>query len=113
MKEKWIIQNKKGDFDQMVEALGIDPLTARILANRGVKDVDSARFYLKGTLKDLPDLTDLIHIRSRHDHFHPSLLYTAVPLTTHYFRSLVNAFRQMLQLESSWAFSQYLPSALM
>lgn len=55
MKEKWIIQNKKGDFDQMVEALGIDPLTARILANRGVKDADSARFYLKGTIEDLPD----------------------------------------------------------
>ena len=55
MQEKWIIMNKKGDFDQMVEALHIDPLTARILANRGVTDVESARFYLNAGLADLPD----------------------------------------------------------
>ena len=39
----------------MVEQLSIDPLTARILANREIKDVETARFYLAGKLADLPD----------------------------------------------------------
>ncbi|MBO4871900.1 MAG: single-stranded-DNA-specific exonuclease RecJ [Lachnospiraceae bacterium] len=55
MKEKWILINKKTDFRTMAETLRIDPLTARILANRGVDTAQKAAFYLKGTLKDLPD----------------------------------------------------------
>ena len=55
MQEKWIILNKKGDFDGMARALSIDPLTARILANRDVRDAETARAYLKGTLADLHD----------------------------------------------------------
>ena len=55
MQEKWIILNKKGDFEGMAKELSLDPLTARILANRDVRDVATARAYLKGTLADLPD----------------------------------------------------------
>nr|MBQ6241244.1 single-stranded-DNA-specific exonuclease RecJ [Lachnospiraceae bacterium] len=55
MQEKWIILNKKGDFEGMAKELSLDPLTARILANRDVRDVATARAYLKGTPADLPD----------------------------------------------------------
>ena len=59
MQEKWIILNKKGDFDEMTRELSLDPLTARILANRDVRDTESARLYLKGTADDLPDPAQL------------------------------------------------------
>ena len=55
MKEKWILINKKADFRTVAERLKIDPLTARILANRGVDTPQKAAFYLQGSLKDLPD----------------------------------------------------------
>ena len=54
-KEKWVLHNKKADTDAIVRALEIDPLTARILANRGVDTVEKARLYLKGDLENLPD----------------------------------------------------------
>ena len=52
--EKWILHNKKADFEEMTRQLGIDALTARLLANRQVRDVAVARFYLRGRLEDLP-----------------------------------------------------------
>ena len=55
MKEKWILVNKKADFRAMADSLHIDPLTARILANRGVDTPQKAAFYLNGSLKELPD----------------------------------------------------------
>lgn len=55
MQEKWIILNKKGDWEGMAKELSLDPLTARILVNRDVRDAAAARAYLKGTLSDLPD----------------------------------------------------------
>lgn len=55
MKEKWILVNKKADFREMADSLHIDPLTARILANRGVDTPQKAAFYLNGSLKELPD----------------------------------------------------------
>lgn len=39
----------------LVESLGLDPLTARVLACRGVPDLASARVYLASRLADLPD----------------------------------------------------------
>lgn len=53
--EKWILHNKKGDFEGMSRELGVDALTARLLANREVRDVETARLYLRGGLKDMPD----------------------------------------------------------
>lgn len=39
----------------LVESLGLDPLTARVLACRGVTDLASARVFLASRLADLPD----------------------------------------------------------
>ena len=53
--EKWIILNKKADIQAMADALGIDPLTARLLANRGADTVEKADEFLHGTMEDLHD----------------------------------------------------------
>ena len=53
--EKWIIVNKKADLQAITDALGIDPLTARLLANRGANTVEKARECLSGTMADLHD----------------------------------------------------------
>ncbi len=52
---KWIIVNKKADLQAITDALGIDPLTARLLANRGANTVEKARECLSGTMSDLHD----------------------------------------------------------
>ncbi len=52
---KWIVLNKKADFQAMVDALGIDPLTARLLANRGADTVEKAEQFLHGGLSELHD----------------------------------------------------------
>ena len=53
--EKWIIVNKKADLQAITDALGVDPLTARLLANRGANTVEKARECLSGTMADLYD----------------------------------------------------------
>lgn len=53
--EKWILLNKKADYEALVAALNVDPLTARLLANRGADTVEKASLYLYGTLADLYD----------------------------------------------------------
>ena len=53
--EKWIIVNKKADLQAITDALGIDPLTTRLLANRGANTVEKARECLSGTMADLHD----------------------------------------------------------
>ena len=53
--EKWILVNKKADLQAMADALGIDPLTARLLANRGANTAEKAQEYLSGTMADLHD----------------------------------------------------------
>lgn len=52
---KWIVLNKKGDVQGMADALGIDVLTARLLANRGADSVEKAKAYLQGEMGDLHD----------------------------------------------------------
>ena len=53
--EKWVLLNKKADYDAMVKALDIDLLTAHLLANRGANTVEKAQRFLYGTLRDLYD----------------------------------------------------------
>ena len=53
--EKWVLINKKADITAMSEQLKIDPVTARILANRGLDSAEKARAFLNGTLADLHD----------------------------------------------------------
>ena len=52
---KWILVNKKADIQGIANALGIDQLTARLLANRGANTAEKAREYLSGTMADLHD----------------------------------------------------------
>lgn len=52
--EKWILLNKKADFAALEQALEIDALTARLLANRGVDTVEKAKAFYFGTPAELP-----------------------------------------------------------
>ncbi|MBP5254923.1 MAG: single-stranded-DNA-specific exonuclease RecJ [Lachnospiraceae bacterium] len=55
MKARWIELAKKTDFNAWGEALGVTPLTARLLLNRGIRTIEEARLFLYGTVKDLAD----------------------------------------------------------
>ena len=50
--EKWLEIRKSGDFNKMAQEYGIDPLIARILTNRDIKEADMAA-YLQGTKEQL------------------------------------------------------------
>lgn len=52
MREKWILQNKRADFNQIGKKFGISPVLARIMVNRDVKE-DEVGKYLYGSLADL------------------------------------------------------------
>lgn len=43
---KWLIYNKKADFNKMAGTYGIDPVLARILVNRGIKEPEEIQAYL-------------------------------------------------------------------
>ena len=58
--EKWMLHNKRGDFKEIGEKYGIDPVIARIMINRGVKEDEGIRRYLQGTLEDLYEPTLLL-----------------------------------------------------
>lgn len=51
--EKWVLQNKRGEFNKTAEEYGISPVLARIMVNRGVTQEEQIRRYLRGTLDDL------------------------------------------------------------
>lgn len=55
MREKWILEQKKGDFKGLSEALGVSPLLVRCMFNRGLTEKEQMRQYLEGTLSDLHD----------------------------------------------------------
>ena len=55
MKERWLEYVKKADFAAWGQALGVSPLIARILKNRGIDTVEEADHFLHDTLEDLPD----------------------------------------------------------
>ncbi|MCR5654600.1 MAG: single-stranded-DNA-specific exonuclease RecJ [Lachnospiraceae bacterium] len=53
VKEEWRVRTIAGDFQAIAHKFGIDPVTARVLVNRGLKeDADFERF-LHGTRADL------------------------------------------------------------
>ena len=60
--EVWMVQTKKADFNRIAERFGIDPVTARIIRNRGIEGEDRINLYLNGTVGTLYD---------------PCLLYTS------------------------------------
>jgi len=55
MKENWILVNKKESFLKLSEFLDENPLVLRILANRGIDNINLANRFLKGTIEDLYD----------------------------------------------------------
>lgn len=53
--EVWMLQTKKADFKQIGARFQIDPVTARIIRNRGIEGEAAIDRYLNGTLDDLYD----------------------------------------------------------
>lgn len=53
--ELWMVYTKRGDFDKMAKQFHIDPVTARIIRNRGMESEDEIERYLNGTLDTLYD----------------------------------------------------------
>ena len=51
--ERWMLQTKRADFQEMAKCHSISPVTARIIRNRDVVGTESVEKYLKGGLKDL------------------------------------------------------------
>ena len=48
--EVWMVKTKKADFNRIAERFGIDPVTARIIRNRGIEGEDRINLYLNGTV---------------------------------------------------------------
>ncbi len=55
MQERWVIAAKKADFTGIAKKLGVDPVIARILVNRGLTDPEEMKAYLYGSRADLHD----------------------------------------------------------
>lgn len=53
--QKWRVYSKKADFDAIGSRFNIDPVTARIIRNRDVTDMENVDMYLNGTLGRLRD----------------------------------------------------------
>ena len=52
--EKWMVYNKKADFQKIGSEFGIDPVIARFIRNRYIQDMKEIRSYLYGTLAEIP-----------------------------------------------------------
>lgn len=52
-KTQWMVQSKKADFNAIGAAVGVSPVTARIIRNRDVIGLDAVYQYLHGTVEDL------------------------------------------------------------
>ena len=55
MKENWIVTNKKESFLKISNAIEENPLVLRLLANRGIDDINLAKRFLYGKVKDMYD----------------------------------------------------------
>lgn len=51
--EKWMLQTKRADFEEISRCYRITPVTARIIRNRNVMGHEAVEKYLYGGLKDL------------------------------------------------------------
>lgn len=52
--EKWMVYNKKADFQKIGSEFGIEPVIARLIRNRDIQDMKEIRSYLYGTLAEIP-----------------------------------------------------------
>lgn len=55
MRERWILETKKADFDALSKELGVPSLVVRCMVNRGITKQAQMREYLYGTLENLHD----------------------------------------------------------
>ncbi len=53
MKEKWLIQAKKADFNAIAAKFNISPITARLIRNRDIISDNEINSYLNGSLEKL------------------------------------------------------------
>lgn len=53
MREKWILETKKADFEGLSRQLGVMPLVVKCMVNRGISGQEEMREYLFGTKEDL------------------------------------------------------------
>ncbi|MCR5420295.1 MAG: single-stranded-DNA-specific exonuclease RecJ [Lachnospiraceae bacterium] len=53
--KKWMLMNKKADFDLIADKYNISPMLARIIRNRDITDDKDIDLYLNGALKDMHD----------------------------------------------------------
>ena len=53
--EIWMVQTKKADFTGIAKQFSIDPVTARIIRNRGIEGENNINRYLNGTMDALYD----------------------------------------------------------
>ena len=51
--EIWMLQTKRADFGAIAEHFGIDPVTARVIRNRGIEGMENIERYLYGNLDGL------------------------------------------------------------
>ncbi len=49
----WMLQTKRADFDGIARQFGIDPVTARVIRNRGIEGKENIERYLYGDLDSL------------------------------------------------------------
>lgn len=52
--EKWMVYNKKADFQKIGSEFGIDPVIVRLIRNRDIQGMEEIRSYLYGTLTEIP-----------------------------------------------------------
>ncbi|MBR6477528.1 MAG: single-stranded-DNA-specific exonuclease RecJ [Lachnospiraceae bacterium] len=50
--ENWTIYAKRADFNAWAQALGVDPVIARLIRNRDVETLEEARSFLRGTMRE-------------------------------------------------------------
>ena len=53
--EKWLVINKKADFNELSRKFGISPVTARLIRNRDVVSEEEFDQYLNGTIQNAND----------------------------------------------------------
>ena len=53
MKEKWYLQTKKADFNNIAEKYNISPIVSRIIRNRDIVEDSDINNYLNGTIDEL------------------------------------------------------------
>lgn len=54
-KQRWMVLNKSGDFKGLGEKLGLDPVTVRILVNRGLTTEEEMKAFVEADVQSLYD----------------------------------------------------------